>query len=264
MNLIDVIHACSGYDNRAILHDVSFGLCPGDLIGLAGPNGSGKTTLLHCLTGYHGLSDGAIHLRGKNISGLSRRVIAGEIAFMPQQTESVYSYSVLEMVIMGRHPYAGLSAVDTPHDIHLAQAALDRLDIGHLCNRDFGRLSGGEKQLVLLARAFVQEAPILLLDEPLTGLDIRHQYQLMNAIQSTAGEPGHAAIATFHDLAVAARWCTKLILLRGGRIIASGPPEAVITPKNLAALYDVTATVSVDALGQFAIHVTGYPSPDGS
>ncbi len=258
MTLLEISEASAGYGKRSVLHDVTFTVSPGELIGLAGPNGSGKTTLLHCLTGYHGLTGGVVRLRGKDISRLSRRVVAEEIAFVPQQTESVYSYSVLEMVLMGRHPFAGLSGVDTPRDMDMAQGTLARLDIAHLGDRDFMRLSGGEKQLVLLARAFVQGAAVLMLDEPLTGLDIRHQYQIMSALKANTNITAHAAVATFHDLAVAARWCTRLILIRNGRIIDSGPPQAVLTVENLAALYDVTATLSANEQGHVSIDVTGY------
>ncbi len=264
MKLIEISAAAAGYGTRPVLHDVAFDVSPGELIGLIGPNGSGKTTLLHCMTGFHPLSDGTIRLRGKDISGLSRRAIVDSVAFVPQQTEAVYSYSALEMVLMGRHAFAGLASVDTPQDVRLAHEALERLEVAHLANRDFSRLSGGEKQLILLARAFVQRAQILMLDEPLTGLDIRHQYQLMNAIKSETEIDGHAAVATFHDLAVAARWCTRLILIRDGQIIANGPPQAVITSQNLAKVYDVTSTVSPDTHGHLTIHVTGYSSPETS
>ncbi len=257
VSLLDVHLASANYGAKSVLHGITFQVCSGDLIGLVGPNGSGKTTLLHCLTGYHPLSSGTVHLLGNDIVKMSRQAIAEKIAFMPQQTESVFSFTALEMVLMGRHPYAGVSAFDTVQDVRLAHDALARLEIEHLRDRIFGQLSGGEKQLVLLARTFVQAAAILILDEPLTGLDVRHQYQLMNAIKARTKNDVHAALATFHDLAVAARWCTTIILIREGRIIDSGPPLKVITEQNLAALYDVEATISTNAQGQLDIHVNG-------
>lgn len=256
--LLDVRGVSAGYDLHNVLHGVSLQLAPGELVGLAGPNGSGKSTLLHCITGYHRISGGDVTIAGDPITSLTRRTIAERIAFVPQHTECVYSYSALEMVLMGRHPFAGLAAVDSTADVNLAVAALGRLEVAHLADRKYWELSGGEKQLVLLARAFAQGTPVLILDEPLTGLDIRHQFQLMSALRRAAGDPDHGVLATFHDLAVAARWCTRIILLRDGQVLASGAPAEVITPANLAALYHISAQVSTDASGHLSIQVTGY------
>lgn len=215
-------------------------------MGLAGPNGSGKTTLLHCLTGYLDAASGTVELDSKKVSALGRRQVAERVAFVPQKTESAFSFSTLQMVLMGRHPYAGFSACDSAEDVDLALAALRRLDIEALAERQFEQLSGGEKQLVLLARALAQQAPLLVLDEPLTGLDMRHQHELMAAVHSITRESGRGALATFHDLQIAARWCDRLILLHGGTVVADGPPLEVITPENLKILYGVEAEVRSD------------------
>lgn len=255
--LIRAENVCAGYGSRQVLRGLSLELGPGELIGLVGPNGSGKTTLLHCLTGYHPVAGGTVTLTGRPTAGMSRADVARIVAFVPQQTDSVYSYSVLEMVLMGRHPFAGLSVIDSAQDIAMADSVLAELEISHLSGRDFSQLSGGEKQMVLLARAFVQQAPVLMLDEPLTGLDVRHQFQLMSAIRQQCDAGDHAALATFHDLGAAARWCSRMILLRDGKIIDSGAPTRVITAENLAALYDVDAQITTDLAGHLSITVSG-------
>ncbi len=262
-SLVQVKEVSAGYGARQVLNAVTMEVQPGECIGLVGPNGSGKSTLLHCITGYHKTVNGSITVGGRQVTGLSRRDIAEHIAFVPQHTDSVYSFTVLDMVMMGRHPFRGFSAVDSPEDVDIALAAMAELEISHLAARRFSRLSGGEKQLVLLARAFAQGAPLLMLDEPLTGLDIRHQFQLMNALKHAVLKPAHAVLATFHDLSVAARWCTRIILLRSGTVIAAGAPASVITGSNLASLYGVQADVSTDAAGYLSIQVRGYTS-DGS
>lgn len=232
-----------------IIRGLSIELMPGEMVGLVGPNGSGKTTLLHCLTGYHPLRRGAVLIGAENAAHLSRQQIARHIAFVPQQTETVFSYSVMQMVLMGRHAYLGFGAVDSPEDIALANEALDNLGIGQLAQRPYHQLSGGEKQLVLLARCFAQRAPIVILDEPLTGLDLHHQFEIMSALALARDTRNTGVLATFHDLAAASRWCNRLVLLHEGEILAEGPPAAVITPDNLATLYGVEVRVQPDADG---------------
>lgn len=248
--LLRATQISAGYGGAAdIIRCLSIELMQGEMLGLVGPNGSGKTTLLHCLTGYHPLRAGAVLIGNENAAELSRQHIARHIAFVPQQTETVFSYSVLQMVLMGRHAYMGYAAVDSPEDIALAHEALDNLGIGRLAQRPYHQLSGGEKQLVLLARCFAQRSPIVILDEPLTGLDLHHQFDIMSALARARDENSAGVLATFHDLAAASRWCDRLVLLNEGEMLAQGPPAAVITPDNLATLYGVEARVQPDADG---------------
>jgi len=240
---------CAGYGSRLVLDDVNLQIEPGELVGLCGPNGSGKTTLLHCLTGYNSIRAGSVSLGRKPVNVLNRRQVAEMVAFVPQRTEQTFSYSVLEMVLMGRHPYAGLSLRDSEQDQAMATASLETLAITELAHRPYNELSGGEQQLVLLARAFVQSSPLLILDEPLTGLDIRHQFQLMHALSTGIGSAGQGALITFHDLAVAARWCTRLILLKAGQIIADDTPAHVLTASNVERLYGVRAAIHTEKNG---------------
>jgi iron complex transport system ATP-binding protein len=255
--LLSARQLSAAYSQRPVLHDVDFSLSAGEFVGLAGPNGSGKTTLLHCLTGYHSADRGNVTIGGASAERLSRAEIARQVAFVPQFTESIYGFGVREMVLMGRYPYGGLRMVNGPEDLALADGALETIQVQHLRDRLFNELSGGEKQLVLLARAIVQNAPVLIMDEPLTGLDLRHQFQVMEALHSLSRKPGGAALATFHDLAAAARWCDRIVLLKDGRIMADGAPREILTAQLLAEVYGVSAAVSFSEDGTLHLGITG-------
>jgi len=243
------------YGTHPVFEELSVSVDAGEFVGLVGPNGCGKTTLLHCLTGYQPVTSGRIIVAGEALEKLSRRDVARKIAFVPQQTDTVYGFSALEMVMMGRHAFSGFAAADSAEDVSRARAALDELRVAHLAHRPFTQLSGGERQMVLLARALVQQAPAMILDEPLTGLDLRHQFQIMQTLAAFSGSENRGVLATFHDLSIAARWCTRLLLMTGGRIIADGKPQDVITPENLLCVYGIHARVSLTPDRDLVIHI---------
>ena len=248
--LLEARRISAGYRaSRPVLRDVSLQVNPGDFTGLLGPNGGGKTTLLHCLTAYLPVSSGQVFIGRKPAEKLSRRAIAQRIAFVPQQTECVYSYSALEMVLMGRHAYAGYASLDTEQDRTLAMDALRQLRVEHLAQRPFQELSGGERQLVLLARSFAQQAHCVVLDEPLTGLDLHHQFELMSALADVASTGRAGVLATFHDVEVASRWCNRIVLLHEGTVLAQGAPREVLTADNLEVMFGVRAEVAPASSG---------------
>lgn len=248
--LLQAEQVAAGYERHKVLEGVDLRVNRGEFVGLIGPNGSGKTTLLHVCSGYHPLQTGRVLLGGEPVGRLDRAAVARHLAFLPQQTQAIFPYSALEMVLMGRHPYAGYGGLDSGEDVALAEAALAQLDVSPLAARPFNQLSGGEQQLVLLARAFAQAAPLLILDEPLNGLDLRHQLQLLRAIRAQVAA-GCGALATFHDLAMAARFCDRLVLLSQGRVYAAGQPQEVLTPAALRDVYGVQASLQSDAAGNY-------------
>lgn len=226
------------YGNRSTLQQVSVELGAGELLGIVGPNGAGKTTLLNVLSGYLHAQSGSVELGGRPLHGYSRRQIARQIAVVPQRAEVAFSYSVREVVLMGRHPYAGFAALDTSDDLHVAADSMLQVGLGGFEERGYDQLSGGEQRLVLVARALAQQTPILMLDEPLAELDLRHQFQMLTLLKTLAAD-GKAILATFHDLNAAARWCDRVILLADGTIRASGIPGEVLRPELLHEVYGV-------------------------
>lgn len=251
----------AGYGPTGILRGISFGLAAGEFVGLVGPNGAGKSTLLHCLTGYHLATGGRACVKGRPVAVQSRGEIARQIAFVPQFTESVYGFSVREIVLMGLFAHGGSGSPYNSHDVTRADQALEELHVAHLRLRNFGELSGGERQLVLLARAVLQAAPVLMMDEPLTGLDLRHQYEVMQALQAWSRREGHAVLATFHDLPAAARWCSRMLLLKDGTLMADGAPREILSAENLQRLYGVAAQVTFGPENELLISVSGVIAP---
>ena len=168
---------------------------------------------------------------------------------MPQKSGYAFAYGVLEMVLMGRQPYLGLAAYDSDADIGVASAALERVGAGHLAEKSFDELSGGEQQLVLVARALAQDTAVLVLDEPVTFLDLRHQFEIMELLAGLARD-GHAVLATVHDLNLAARWCSRLALMRCGIVEAAGAPAQVLTQERLRQVYQIPLTVLANSGGR--------------
>lgn len=239
---------CSRYGRRGtpeVLQGVGFSMAGGEVLGLVGPNGSGKSSLLKCLAGLCPLSAGRLALQGRTLAEFPRGKLARTVAYVPQHTGPSMSLRVLDMVMLGRLPHHGRgTAAD---DLRIALAAIERLALAPLALRHFSDLSGGERQRVLMARALAQQGRLLLLDEPTSDLDLRHQLATLQTVRDLADQSGVGAIIAIHDLALAARFCDRLLMLRGGRLHDAGPSHAVLTPANIEALFDVGALVGTDA-----------------
>lgn len=226
----------------------------GGLVGILGPNGSGKTTLLRLLSGTRAPSSGQVLLDGRPLAEVPRRELARRVAVVPQETHLAFDYRVVEMVLMGRHPHLGLFEVEGPSDLAIARDALAATGTSALEDREFNTLSGGEKQRVVIASALAQASDVLLLDEPTASLDLGYQLEIASLLERLNRERGMTIVVSTHDLNLAAALCRELILLRGGRVIASGPTDAVLTPANVRALYDVEADVHRhDATGHLTV-----------
>lgn len=232
-----------GYGTEAVLDGVSLSVDHGELVGLVGPNGAGKTTLIRALLGTLTPEDGTVTLAGDSISELSSRVASRRVAAVPQQSAIAFSFTVREVVEMGRHPHVPRLGPDP--DPASVDEAMDRTDISHLADRDIEAVSGGERQRVLIARALAQDTPALLLDEPTANLDVNHQIRTLGLVEDLA-DSGRAVLAAIHDLNLAARYCDRLVLLADGDVAARGQPAEVLQPDPLEAAFDTRAVVSRD------------------
>jgi iron complex transport system ATP-binding protein len=219
----------------------------GEVVGLLGPNGAGKSTLMKLISGVVGPYRGAIELGGEELRALPRRERARRVAVVPQEVRAEVPFTVLEVVLLGRHPHLSSLAFESEADLERAHAALARLDAAHLAPRPLDELSAGERQRVTVARALVQETPLVLLDEAASALDLRHQVELFDLVRALADE-GRGFLIALHDLNLAAEYCDRVVLLVDGRIAAAGETAATLTYPNLTRAYGTEIYVDVHDL----------------
>ena len=224
---------------RSILRDVSLRLDPGERVALIGPNGAGKSTLLRVLAGTLRPTSGRVELGGVPLASLERSEVARRLAVVPQQTALPFAMRVEEVVALGRLPHEAPLRGTRPADRAAVAAAIERVGLGHLLGRDARELSLGERQLVLLALAVAQEAPVLLLDEPTVHLDLRHQVEAMELLKDLNERDGTALVAVLHDLGLASHFFPRLVLIAHGRILADGPPDEVLTDERIRDVFNV-------------------------
>jgi iron complex transport system ATP-binding protein len=239
-----------------VLDDVSFEVARGSIVGILGPNGSGKTTLLRLIAAVLDPAAGRITLDDVDVRQFSRRELARRIAVVPQETHATFDFTVLDIVLMGRYPHLGPFELEGAADLAIARDALAATGTAALASRLFGTLSGGEKQRVVIAGALAQAADVLLLDEPTASLDLGYQIDIASLLTGLSRERGTTMVLSTHDLNLAASMCRELVLIRGGRVLARGPTDGVLTPANVRALYDVDADV---VLHPRARHLTVTP-----
>ncbi len=237
------------YNGHPVLRDISFDIETGVFCALLGRNGSGKTTLLHCLNNILTPCAGCVLVNQTDLSTLSRQAVARRISLVPQEHVDIFPFTVLEVVVMGRAPYLGMTAGPGPEDYALAKAALDMLNAGHLAGCNFNRISGGERQMALLAGALVQTSDVLLLDEPTNHLDFHNQYRLLSTIKEICRTRGISVVAAMHDPNLAMLFADQIIMLQNGRVIESGPTADVMTKVNMDRLYE-TETLAVTISGK--------------
>lgn len=241
--LLQVGDATFAYNGKAILEQVSFSLAAGEFVGLIGPNGAGKSTLLKLLGGVLQARAGEVSLLGRPLNSYGARRVARLVAHVPQSTSFDFPFTVREVVLMGRSPHLGRFQMEGAADRAIAESAMRTTDTAHLADRFVSTLSGGERQRVFIARALAQEPRVLLLDEPTSNLDIKHQLAVMNLVRSLAHDRNLGVIAAVHDLPQAARYCDRVVILSHGVIAADGTPEAVFTPGRLERVFGVEVSV---------------------
>lgn len=239
---LDALHYRQG--TRELLAGIDLQVAAGEVVALLGPNGAGKSTLLRCINQSAGPYRGRVTLDGRDAAAMGRRELARRVAWVPQQGGSSMALRVIDMVLLGRAPHRRPGS--GRRDMQIVFDIIERLQLQHLATRTVDQLSGGERQRVMLARAIAQESSLMLLDEPTSDLDLRHQLQTMAVVRETARERGTAALVAIHDLALAARLADRLVLLADGRIHADGAWQQVLCADNLRAVYGVEAIVGSD------------------
>lgn len=227
---------------RPVLNAITATLAPGELIGIVGPNGAGKSTLVRSLLGLLRPVGGMVALDGQAVADMPRRQVARAIAYLPQGQTLHWPLSVERLVALGRLPHLGPMSRITAADYAAIVDAMARADVLGLRDRIATELSGGERARVLLARALAVEAPGLIADEPLASLDPGHQIDVLELLAREA-QAGRMVVSVLHDLTMAARYCDRLLLLNGGRLVADGKPLDVLTPERLRSVYGITARI---------------------
>lgn len=238
-------NATFAYDNKPAVSDVSLQLPLGKLYGLVGPNGCGKSTLLDLLIGNRQPQAGGVSFQGRPLDDYSRRELACEVALVPQDFGISFAFTVLEVVLMGRHPYIPRFGVPSATDYDSVARAMAELGISDFKDRYVPELSGGEKQRVVVARSLAQDTSVLLLDEATSNLDIQHTLEIFQVCRRRVAE-GRTVIAVVHNLNLAAAYCDELVFMKDGAIHCAGPKDEVLTAENIRAVFGVEAQVSFD------------------
>jgi iron complex transport system ATP-binding protein len=227
------------YGEIEILHELSLDVNTGEVVSLIGPNGAGKTTMMRAISGVIPVKSGSVHVDDEDLSVTPIAERARLLAVVPQARKLPPEYTVQQSVLMGRTPYLGWLGNPSPGDIEKVQWAIDRTRLSELANRRVDELSGGEQQLVLVARALAQDAPVMLLDEPTAHLDLRHQATILDLVHSLARERGLAVLMSLHDLNLVSIFSDRIALLDDGNILAVGQPKEVINQQYLSKVYQV-------------------------
>ncbi|GAA2184800.1 hypothetical protein GCM10009785_34150 [Brooklawnia cerclae] len=229
---------------RRLVHDITTSAHQGELLAVIGPNGAGKSTLVRAIAGLIP-SSGDVLIDGRPLAGTGVRQLARTIATVPQSTVVGFDFTVRDVVMMGRHPHLPRFGSERPDDRRIVDEAMRRVGVAHLADRSVARLSGGERQLVWLAKAVAQRPRLLLLDEPTSALDLGHQLAVLDLARALARE-GLCVVLVLHDLDLAARYADRLLLMHDGRLLADGPADQVLTPALLAEAFGVRAAVRRD------------------
>jgi len=257
--VLEIKDLTCGYDSKIVLNHINFQINGGELIGIIGPNGSGKTTLLRAITRIIKPAKGEVSLEGKNIWEMGFKELAKNIAVVSQDYETG-CMSVEEFILLGRIPYhSRFQLLETENDMEVAKKCMTLTDTFRFKDQLMEEISGGERQLALIARALAQEPKLLLLDEPTTHLDITHQVGVLDLVKKLNREFGLTVVMTLHDLNLASEYCNRLILINNGRIHKEGLPEEVLDYKIIEEVYGTVVVVRKNPISDkpFVLVVSG-------
>ena len=246
--MLKIQEVTAGYGEKKVLKGISLSIRQGEFVSLIGSNGAGKSTLLKCISGLLPTEGGQILLCGRNSQKLKSKERARLAAVVPQSYAVEYAFTAEDVVAMGRYPYQSFGKRETREDQEILLQAMEDTNTLEFRNRLYNELSGGEKQRVVLARALAQQPKILLLDEPTSALDIHHQTEVMELISRLNREQGLTVLAVLHDVNMASRYCSRMLLLKDGQLAADGEPAQIITRKNMEELYQMKILIRENPL----------------
>ncbi|MFQ5716341.1 MAG: ABC transporter ATP-binding protein [Nitrospinales bacterium] len=241
--LMQLREVCFSYEEEPVLNDISFQCRRGEFIGVIGPNGSGKSTLLKLMGGILKTNQGRLLFKNRELKDYKTKELAQSISWLPQENQLIFPFKVLDVVLMGRHPYLSRLAFEGEEDFRIAHRAMEMTHVSDFSNRLFNEISGGEKQRVMLAGAIAQEPEMMLLDEPTSSLDIKYQIEILNILKRLNEDDGLTLVLALHDLHLAARFCDRLALLDKGRIVRSGTPDHVLEKEALETVYGIKVKI---------------------
>lgn len=240
MDSINIQNLHFGYDNRVIFNDLSVSFPQGGFCSILGPNGSGKTTLLKCVAGLLKPDSGTIQLNGKPMSEYKMTEMARTLAYVPQYQDIVFDISVFDYVMLGRNPYQTPWEMQRPEDKEVVEDMLQRCKVWKYRDSLLQALSGGERQRVMIARAMAQQTGIMLLDEPLSNIDVTHKFEIMDILQQLNEEQGVSILIILHDLPIAKSYSKQILLLKEGNVLQYGDRNAVLTEGNIRNCFDLS------------------------
>ena len=240
MDSINIHNLHFGYDNRVIFNDLSVRFPQGGFCSILGPNGSGKTTLLKCVAGLLKPDSGTIQLNGKPMSEYKMTEMARTLAYVPQYQDIVFDISVFDYVMLGRNPYQTPWEMQRPEDKEVVEDMLQRCKVWKYRDNLLQALSGGERQRVMIARAMAQQTGIMLLDEPLSNIDVTHKFEIMDILQQLNEEQGVSILIILHDLPIAKSYSKQILLLKEGNVLQYGDRNAVLTEGNIRNCFDLS------------------------
>ena len=251
--IIQIRDTTFSYDQKPVLHSISMDVQPGEFVGVIGPNGSGKSTILKLLGGVLSAGPGNLLFKGVDYLNQNRKHLARSITWVPQEHSMAFPFKVSEIVLMGRHPYLSAFTFEGEEDIEIAHSAMERTQTLQFAQRGFNEISGGEKQRVVIAGAIAQEPEVMILDEPTSALDIKYQIQILSILKRLNESKKTTVILAMHDLHLASKFCTRLILLEEGKIFKDGKTEEVLQKEHIEKVYGVKVHLIHDQDGNIMI-----------
>lgn len=249
MDCISINNLTFAYDNRVIFNDLSVSFPQGGFCSILGPNGSGKTTLLKCIVGLLQPSGGTIILDGKPMAEYKKMDLARKIAYVPQYQDIVFDISVFDYVMLGRNPYQTPWEMQRTEDKEIVEEMLQKCNVWHYRDTLLQSLSGGERQRVMIARAMAQQTGILLLDEPLSNIDVTHKFEIMDILQQLNEEQQVTVLIILHDLPIAKSYSKQVLLLKSGNALQFGDRNAVLTEENIRSCFNLSERYDISEEG---------------